>query len=60
MSVIDLEAAVKFWEMKPYIIEYLKRFKSNLILSDSEQFQVFHLLNDDINKIESLGKKENK
>lgn len=55
MSVIDLEEAVKFWELKEGIIACLVvvgRFEKDEDLKN----EIFNL----INKIDSLGKKENK
>ncbi len=55
MSVIDLEAALEFWEMKEAITACLVvvgRFEKDEDLKN----EIFNL----INKIESLGKKENK
>ena len=54
MSVIDLEAALEFWEMKEAITACLVvvgRFEKDEDLKN----EIFNL----INKIESLGKKEN-
>ena len=54
MSVIDLEAALEFWEMKEEIEKALTR--AAWFAQTKEHADAVELL---FNKIESLGKKEN-
>lgn len=57
MSVIDLEAAVKFWEMREDVLFYIKSFQSDCELYQGTEGLVEDLKNL-INKIESIDNKE--
>ena len=57
MSVIDLEAAVEFWQLKDEIMEellVLLRLKNTAAFTEDSYKKTAYLMH----KIESLGKKE--